>query len=92
MVFTDALAAPCARSRGSVPGPRCCVPGHVPGHVPDADLLRAGARDLAPHRQKVTHFPVHALGVLVPEMSLVTVTPVPDGMKFTLPGPSVTLV
>jgi hypothetical protein len=32
------------------------------------------------------------LGVLEPEMALVTVTPVPAGVKLTLPGPSVTFV
>ena len=40
----------------------------------------------------MTHLSVHGLGVLVPTTSLVTVTPVPDGVKLTLPGPSVTLV
>jgi hypothetical protein len=35
---------------------------------------------------------VHGFGVLDPEILLVTFTLVPDGMKFTLPGPNVTLV
>ena len=30
--------------------------------------------------------------MLEPDTSLVVVTPVPDGVKFTLPGPSVTFV
>src|ERR1019366_105262 len=49
-----------------------------------------------PHRllrpQKVTHLLVQGLGVLDPETELVTVTPVPEGVKFTAPGPSVTFV
>ena len=40
----------------------------------------------------MTHLSVHGLGVLVPETLLVTVTPVPEGVKFTAPGPSVTFV
>jgi hypothetical protein len=32
------------------------------------------------------------LRVLVPEMLFTTVTPVPDGVKLTLPGPSATVV
>jgi hypothetical protein len=35
---------------------------------------------------------VHGLGVDEPAILLVTLTPVPDGVKFTLPGPSVTLL
>jgi hypothetical protein len=35
---------------------------------------------------------VHGFGVDEPESLLLTVTPVPDGVKFTLPGPSVTLM
>src|ERR1019366_7111396 len=42
--------------------------------------------------QKVTHLFVHGFGVLAPEIALVTLTPVPVGMKFTLPGPRVTFV
>ncbi len=42
--------------------------------------------------QNVTHLLVHGFGVLAPEILLVTFTFVPDGMKFTLPGPSVMLV
>jgi hypothetical protein len=40
----------------------------------------------------VTHLLVHGFGVLDPEILLATFTLVPDGMKFTLPGPNVTLV
>ena len=40
----------------------------------------------------MTHLFVHGLGVLVPETLLVTLTPVPEGVKFTAPGPSVTVV
>jgi hypothetical protein len=43
-------------------------------------------------RQNVTHRSVQGFGVLVPETVFITVTPVPDGVKLTLPGPSVTLV
>ncbi len=46
----------------------------------------------AQESQNVTQRFVQGLGVLDPEMPLVTVTPVPDGVKFTLPGPSVTFV
>ena len=43
-------------------------------------------------RQKLTHFPVQGFGWLEPEMLLVTLTPIPLGVKFTSPGPSVTSV
>ena len=46
---------------------------------------------LLPH-QNVTHLFVHGLGVLDPATPLVTFTPVPEGAKFTLPGPRVTFV
>lgn len=42
--------------------------------------------------QNVTQRFVHEVGVLVPDTRFVTVTPVPVGMKFTAPGPSVTFV
>ena len=42
--------------------------------------------------QNVTHLSVQGFGVDMPEMRFVTVTPVPAGTKFTLPGPRVTLV
>lgn len=53
---------------------------------------RHGAMNRKRLGKKVTHLLVHGFGVLDPEMLLVTFTLGPDGMKFTLPGPSVTLV
>ena len=40
----------------------------------------------------MTHLLVQGFGVDEPDILLVTVTPVPDGVKLTAPGPSVTLV
>jgi hypothetical protein len=42
--------------------------------------------------QNVIHLFVQGFGVLDPEMLLATFTFVPAGVKFTLPGPSVTFV
>lgn len=42
--------------------------------------------------QNVVHLSVQGFGVDVPLMVFVTTTPVPVGLKLTLPGPVVTLV
>lgn len=64
----------------------------APDIEPGVVAIERDAFSRSARRQNVTHLPVQAFGVEVPEMELVTVTLVPLGVKFTLPGPSVTFV